>query len=433
MSIVTIGFGALPNVHNAGGWHSDCKTGVTMLNTPLPSTTSSISDAGLYQTDTPDVRVCLLTSISDMLRWAELWIDLDRRTSASMVYFQSYEWCRTWMLAQNENSIPQILMVIEHGALVAVWPLMRQKLGGGLFALRALGEPHTQYANILTENGTLSSACISAIQHSLKHIQNVDTLILTYVPQTSLLVKVLPKKSTVASMANEACYLELLLFKDAADYWVKAGKRKRYNRKKAIAILSDLGEVRLEVYRPGMANYEAMIAENLAMKNVWLRQTGRFSIGLTASYHQDFINALPGANDDGAILFALMAGNRPIAFEFGFLQNGHFNCYMTSYGWGYRYASPGTLLIGMVIEWLIDRGAKTFDLLGNPEDYKRSWTNVALPLSGHIYNFTWAGALYGNVWSRSLRPTLKALYRRVPQALRTSINIVRKLNIPVVL
>jgi CelD/BcsL family acetyltransferase involved in cellulose biosynthesis len=386
-----------------------------------------ISDR-LYQYNTDGVKVVILNSMAKMLEWQTPWQELERHSTAALIYFQSFDWCKTWLLHHGEYATPHVIIAIEHGAVVAVWPLMLQRNALGLKALRSIGDPHTQYANILTATGCLNPAVCKAVSDTLQNTATADLLHINYVPAHSALKAILPAESDIATLQNEAAHFDLRQFQTSADYGVQESKSQRRMRKKATTLLSGLGAVRLEVVRPGSAQFAGLVEKCFAMKLLWLQRTGRIGMGLMEPSHEVFLSNLPGSTSalEGTIVFALMAGNKPVAIEFGMLNHGHYYSYLGSFAWGWRHASPGSLQIAKTIDWLIDNGVKTFDLMGNPENYKQTWTSQKVCLSSHIVGFTFRGKCHGAVWISALRPALKKTYRLMPSSLRSAMNMLRK-------
>jgi CelD/BcsL family acetyltransferase involved in cellulose biosynthesis len=72
----------------------------------------------------------------------------------------------------------------------------------------------------------------------------------------------------------------------------------------------------------------------------------------------------------------------------------------------------------MTVCWLIENGVKTYDLLGNPADYKENWSNRTLGLQTYALPASLAGRAYASLWTARLRPGLKRLYYGLPFRLR---------------
>lgn len=76
---------------------------------------------------------------------------------------------------------------------------------------------------------------------------------------------------------------------------------------------------------------------------------------------------------DALGLYGLWLGDRLIACLYGFLEARTFYYYLGGFDPGVAHLSPGTLIVGMVIEDAIRRGASRFDFLRGSEPYKRWW------------------------------------------------------------
>jgi CelD/BcsL family acetyltransferase involved in cellulose biosynthesis len=358
------------------------------------------------------------------------WRSLDATSSAPLVWFQSYEWCRNWLECDAaRTAAPRVLVLVSQGRLVAVWPMMTAKLALMLRTLRGLGEPHSQYANILTENGHLTDAEADLFCRSVRKLGGVAAMGFSCVPAASPLARVLDRLGALPAAANASTTLDLSQFGDASAYEDTVQGKARRNLKRSIRILEAQGLLSFDVLRPGMPNYREAVEACVAMKLAWLARTGRVGLGLQAG-HARFLSALSCVNDgkDGPYAFVLSVAGRPAAIELGYLQRGHYYCYMGAFRQSLAQASPGTVQMQKSIAWLIDQGAQTFDLLANPSEYKRGYQSNTVPLLEYAIGFSVAGQLYSDLWLGRLMPAVKRSYGRLPQRLRTGVAIARRLE-----
>lgn len=372
-----------------------------------------------------------LTSLEHMERVSEAWQKLEQASTAPLTWFQTYQWCSNWIRVHgNDEYWPRIYMLYEGNELVAIWPLMIEKSTTGIKILRSLGEPHSQYANILTRDGKLTDAQALILRSALP-ASRADTIVLNLVPEGSPLAKVMPATSETVELKNEAANLELAQFKKASDFLEAASKSLKKNRKRGLGILAREGEVHLQVFRPGTPKYDEYIKTCLELKAAWIGRTGRVSFGLAFQDHNSFLSSLPVGKDssDGPIVFVLFAGKKPVAYELGFLHHTHYYCYLGSFVWRYRDASPGKIQMEMTIGWLIDHGAKSYDLLANPADYKKNFSSATVPLTGYAWSLTFAGRAHSVIWTRTVRPIVKRLHGKLPAEFRKGLNIVSKLEL----
>jgi CelD/BcsL family acetyltransferase involved in cellulose biosynthesis len=381
----------------------------------------------LSQTGTVLLR---LTSLEDMAVAQTLWRALDARSQARHVWFQSFEWCYQWMRHHgHKRCTPLVYMVVRDGEAKAVLPLMRTKKRVGVTSLRMLGAPHTQYANVLTATGQLTALEHDLLGTALMQETGIDQLLFDLVPQGSPLNDLLPRGSRVAHLDNQSSQLDLAQFETVADYEQSLGKKSSRNLRRAVNQFEHAGALRFEVLRPATAGYLDLVTRCLTMKASWLAATGRISQGLEQGDHGAFLAALQtGHCDEGPIAFALRLNGKPIAIELGYLQRGHYYAYMGAFDWGWRNLSPGKLQMHKSICWLIENGADRLDLLGNPSGYKQHYASHTLAMSGFAVNRSWRGRTYTTLWTRNIKPRLKAVFHRMPEDWRTSLHVMRKIE-----
>ena len=370
---------------------------------------------------TTEFRFHTLVSIRDMINAAEIWRELDRTTSAPNCFFQSYDWCKSWLEHHGGDSHrPIIHMVTQGGRAVAILPMMRVKAWGPVHVLRPLGEPHTQYAGVLTPNGSIPTEALQLLRRALLDVSGIDTIVVQYLPRGSPLQLILGPQSEVQTMVNEASQFDLSVFANSSDFAASMPARRRQAKRRAVAAMHDDGELQLKVIWPGEPAFAIAVGQCLHWKKDWIAQTGRMNSGLGLKGHEAFLASIPGSLEQGgAVIFALYAGARPIAYQLGFIYRRQYHLYTASFDWSLRRWSLGTVLIDMTIGWLISHDVSIFDLMGNPAPYKENWSNQHLQLSGHIISLSARGKIYSALWNRTLRPALKTVYFQLPQTFRT--------------
>lgn len=385
----------------------------------------------LNQSGTDGLAAVCLHSLEDISARATAWLRLDAASQAGHCYFQSHDWCRAWLEQHgDEGCTPFVIMLLRGNEAVAVLPLMRCTEFGIVRVLRPLGDPHTQYGNVLTQAGTLTACETALLRHTLQSEGRADSIIINYIPEGSPLADVLGPETRARELDNAAAQLDLSAPRVSGDQLAGLSKNQRRARRKSQAILGELGPLRLDVLRPGDSGYVSAIHHCVALKKNWIKHTGRIGSGLDYEGHAEFLARLPASTSrDGGIVFALKAGEATVAYEIGFLQRGHYYSYLGAFVWGLRHASPGTLQIEMTLDWLAANGAKTFDLLGNPVEYKALWSNREVALSCHVCDLSALGRLYSRLWVRSARPMLKAAYHRLPTSVRRAAVVLRLVDL----
>lgn len=361
-----------------------------------------------------------------MAEAAAAWRDLEARAGDPLTYFQSADWCLKWIETfAGPKCRPEIHTLWQDGRLIAVWPLMAS--GGALKRLEPLGWPHSQYANLLTDPLYGGGATAGLLARLAGH----DVALLDGVPDGSALAGLLGETPPLASLANSAAMLDLSAFATPQAYADTLSKTQRRNRNRRRNALAREGALSFAVLFPGDAGFAEGVAACVALKRQWLRETGRRGTGLAFEGFDRFLASLSGdeAALSGACLSVLKAGDRLVAGEIGFLHHGHYHAYLGAFDWALREASPGKVQMDMTVCWLIGRGVKTYDLLGNPADYKDSWSNRTLGLQSYALPASLAGRAYAGLWTERLRPGLKRLYYGLPYRLRRLAQIGQSLGL----
>ncbi len=386
------------------------------LNLPEPPEIAAYSG----QTGANLLRVHALVSIQDIVNAEDLWRDLEESSTAPNCFFQSYAWCKSWAEHHgDERHQPVILMLTRNTKAIAILPLMQVMVRGGIKVMRALGEPHTQYTNLLTQNGSLDDAATDVLREALHSWPNIDAIFVQYVPELSPLQKVFGKLSEIPTLRNEASQYELKTFSSVEAFTKSLPVRRRQAQRRAASALQGDGPLLLEVIWPDDAKFTGALSQCLRWKDEWISNTGRMNAGINDKSHNVFLASIQSAaHKDGSVIFALKAGERPVAYQLGFIHHGHYHLYTASFEWRLRRWSLGTVLIDMTIGWLIENKIKIFDLMGNPAPYKGNWSNHSLILSAFMTSKTWRGKLYAHLWVKLLRPRLKNIYHHLPQAIR---------------
>jgi CelD/BcsL family acetyltransferase involved in cellulose biosynthesis len=369
----------------------------------------------------------VLTSLSEILAHKNAWCDLEQRSTADLVWFQSFEWCFNWMKHHNGNQSPFVLMLLENSKAVAVLPLMKSRNRLGLRMLCTLGEPHTQYGNILTENGMLTPSQVQMFETALAETSQFDALVCNYVPEGSPLAQVLQNARPLKRLDNQSMLIDLKPFESKASYDSSLSKNTFKNLRRRRKHLEDMGTLSFTILRSTDTGFANAVADCIAMKQQWLNATGRLGVGFNQSGHAEFIKSIKDSakNPDGPLAFVLNLAGKPLAIEVGFQQRGHYYSYIGAFDWHQRQHAPGRLQMHETIGWLIEQGATTMDLLANPTDYKRDIASRSIELGSFAISHTVPSRLYVNVWTAWGKPTLKRVIAATPESWRAKLNHLR--------
>lgn len=369
------------------------------------------------------LQVDCLRSMPEIKQFAPKWWQFENEHAARLDWFQTSEWCLNWLVHHADNRIsPRILVLREGDRVVAVLPLMVRVDRLGLRILRVLGDPHSQYAGMLCRDGTLSPAETHLLRKALHSMADADAAVINLVPADSPLAAILSGDSVIPSLNNVSSVLDLSGFRSSADYAASLCKARRKSRNRRKKRLAEAGVIAFRVLRPCDPDHARQVARSMALKQSWLKRTGRVSAGLSMNNHPRFLTSLR----DSGILFELSISGEPIALELGFLRNRYFYSYLGSFDWRWRDLSPGKAQMDFVVDWLIDNGVAAYDFLAHPSSYKDSWSDTTVPLNSHVVEITKRGSIYARCWINSTRPALKRAMEAIPDDYRAGLQIVMK-------
>ncbi len=358
----------------------------------------------------------VLTGTAEIDAIAEDWRALEAACSDRLTYFQTFDWCRGWIetFCQPGGPRPHIRTVWMGERLVALWPLMIVD-GPGIRRLETLGEPHSQYCNLLLADGENTSGAMTLLLD--RDLGNgCDVAVLRPVPATSPLAPHLKHLPPIAGYSNEASVLNLSEYPNSEAYWAGLGKLQKRNRNRRRNQLARLGDLSFSVVWPDQEEFSTLVDTAVAMKRRWLVETNRLSAGFGMGGYETFLKGLGGSSAalSGACVSVLRAGDRVVAVEIGFIRHRHYYAYIGGFDWELKDLSPGKVQMEMTVGWLIDNGVAAYDLLPNPADYKASWSNHSVPAVGYALPKTWKGRFYAGSWLPTLRPALKRMWSHVP-------------------
>lgn len=360
-------------------------------------------------------------SVEDLEKLRSAWQALERSTSQPYIYFQSFDWVLEWCrihCANSESPSPsmRIYILLRNNKLSMVWPLMASKSVTGLTNLCFLTEPHGQYGNVIVDENTVSVNTAKRLWQHIQKSPDIDAITLDQYPQNSFVRIVLEGSGIVENSHRHASILNLDGFEDWEEYTASLSKKQRKQRKQKRNKLAREGDIRYEVYYGGSTKYAELIALALEWKQEWLRETGRRATVLSQRSTFEFLSKLagkPGNSQnapEGAVLGVLTIDNVPLAIEIGFVLSRHYYCYLGAFDWAKREFSPGKIQMEESQQWAKEVGISKFDFLGDPADYKSSWTDEEDPFESRSVAVSWRGYVYSSLWKARLRPTVRKIF-----------------------
>jgi CelD/BcsL family acetyltransferase involved in cellulose biosynthesis len=376
-----------------------------------------------------DLKTEIVGDLAGMRALADEWRRLERETTDSFTYFQSNEWCLRWAeaffadLRASEDIRIRILCIRRGGRLVSLWPLTACRRPLGIWLLRFMGEPHSQYGNMLIDRRRLGIAEARECWSQAMGRLDVDAIVLDRLPITGPLAQILGAGNLYREHGHVSSIMDLGQFRDWQDYGASLSRAARKSRRKRRRELESEGCVEFRIFSGGTAGFRETVARSLRLKAHWLEATGKPVSNIADSRTEAFLSALDGDADEpsGAVASALLLDGEPIATEIGFCRSGHYYSFLGAFDWDRRDFSPGKIHLEAVLKWAFDAGLSKFDLLGHPSAYKQHWSNSTAGLAGYGAARTLKGAAYARLWRPNLKPFAKQAFERLPLSFRRQV------------
>lgn len=371
-----------------------------------------------------ELRPRVLSGLSEIRSIEAQWRALEGKCEEGFTFFQTFDWCVNWIEEFCERPAPvgqpRIMTLWQGDHLVLLWPAMISNRSFGATVLQSLGEPHTQYSTALHDPVADEGALRSGFENLLKSMDDVDLVNFDAVPEGSLLGRLSGAQPVVTETQNETAIFELSAFASWDDVAATWSSSQRKNRKRRLKKLGELGEVGLAPVWAGEARYEELVALSVEWKKRWLAETGRLSRGFSMDGYDEFLKSMRSdvSGRSGGILLCLEIDGAPVAIEMGFIHRNEYYAYIGGFDYDLAHLSPGKVAMEMALQWLMENGIASYDLLGNPAEYKSSWSTKTVALDNYARTMTIRGKLYNDMWLERLRPVLKKTYLSAPAGVR---------------
>lgn len=393
-----------------------------------------------FQYDGKHYSIACYTSLDQIQSLKGPWVALENRSDNDLIYFQSYDWCYTWCKthtqiegtgsAENSKIDIRIFAVFCEGELVQLWPLMLNRSRFKLSRLQCLTLPHGQYGNILVNRDHCDIRCGKIVWQHIRKMAKCDVVNFDQFPADGYLAQILGNNGCVENSNKYASILELSQYENWESFQSTLSRNQRKQRRQIQTRLSKLGNLSYDVILGNDPQYAGLVKHALHMKNVWLKNTGRNMDVISHPHTGIFLQQLSGAEQEpnknpqppqGAILGVLKLDDQAIAIEIGACLGRHYYSYLGAFDWRYRNYSPGKIQIQEAQKWAMSVGIEYFDFLGDPADYKSSWTDRQFKLQSRSIPLSTVGYFYSKIWKSNLRPMGKSMFHKFSVSTRSKL------------
>lgn len=324
--------------------------------------------------------------------WEDLLAQCPHRTP-----FLTHDWMMTWWKHFGVGKELCILVIREHGRLVAIAPLMKYR---GQFYERYVKVPVRVIETMANYHSNRVDLIFAEFRYEV--LATLWKYLLTQTGWDCLrLYPVLADSPTVAGLRRlaihqgvRAAFLPdqtspyLTIQQEWAEYTRQLPGELQRKARKAERLKAD-GDLKTEIVTRD-ADVEARLSEMFGVaEKGWAGQEGT-AISSTEQLRGFYADLAHVAHQrDWLFLGVLKAGEQPIAFEYNLRYNQ--TAYNLKIGFDPAYAryNPGTVLRYSMLSDIFQNGhrLREFDFLGGAEPYKFMWTQQARPhLKIYLYH-----------------------------------------------
>jgi CelD/BcsL family acetyltransferase involved in cellulose biosynthesis len=343
------------------------------------------------------------------------WNDLFGRAGRDTQLFQTFNWNWHWAnhylphRAEDQRTCSLAIVAGRlEGRLVMLWPLVLERTAG-LAALRWMGEPVSQYGDVLLEDVPGAQELLQQAWRAILARLGADVLHLRKVRADAVVGPLLRQMGMAEVARAEAPFLDLASAPDFATYDQRYGAKARKNRRRLMRRLTERGDAALERHTVG-PEAAAAARQALALKQAWIRTTGRLSPALAdARFAAFFADAAEGrGRPAGCGVTVLKSMGVPAALGIDLTCAGRRAAHVIVHDPQLEAFSPGTLLLQEWVRGACGDGVATFDLLAPAYAYKLDWADGSVGVGDYALGITPAGRLYARLYLGLVRERLKA-------------------------
>ncbi|AZO79891.1 MULTISPECIES: GNAT family N-acetyltransferase [unclassified Bosea (in: a-proteobacteria)] len=356
----------------------------------------------------------ILTGRDAFLALKPEWDALFARAGLPHQLFQRHaflrHWCDHYLVADD-----RLCLVIgrEAGRLVMLWPLERRHRLG-LVLVRLMGAPVAQFGDVLIEADPRREHWLERGWEALRR-RGVDLVELRLVRDDGALGHCNRLGLTTPVVSQEAPFADLALrvAPDGPSLAYPGRDRSGYRRR--LRRLAERGEIAFISIAPGR-EARALAEQAVAMKRESLVQHGVIAPTVADPRFARFFAELAADLDDeaGLRLSVVSCSGRPIGIDLSFDCKGRSFGHVIASDPGFEREGLGRVLVHHAFASARARGSSIFDLLAPADPYKQEHADGAVPVRDFTVPLSWRGQLACDFALPHLRPTLKAIAKRLP-------------------
>lgn len=377
-----------------------------------------------------EISVSRISSLEEMASIAADWRSLEDEVDQSSLIFQSFDWCYTWaetFLGTCQHKKLCILVARANNRVIAIVPTMIDNISG-LRCLCWLTQPYGQYGDILCAPQFQTPQTSDALLAGLKSQDDIDLVHLRHVREGGFASAFAQQHLSESGYYETAPFMDLAQYADEKSYQARYNKTQRRRRKKIANTIEQFGEISFTKHSKG-ETFDQLSELLLKFKQSWIAERGLHTSALRSSMMTAFIKALSqreGSYVETA-LTELKAGDLSISQELGLRYKGRHCAFITAHDPEHTNLSPGRLHMDHSQRLALADKITTFDLMVPGDAYKASWSSGVVKVSDYAMPLTWRGNIHYRIYIRFLRPIMRFIYLRSPDAIRHKAIVLSKL------
>lgn len=277
-----------------------------------------------------------------------------------------YEWVEPWVRLKSFQNKIYVITAEAGGKIVGIAPFYIETKG----FVKILRTVPVHFGDFYTLISDRSQEVVSQILKYVKKYEEWNVVHFYNVNNKNILHQ---------SLLNEGFKSKEIVNIHAANF-----KGKDFNEFLLTLSKNTRGQYRKKwnrLVREGDVKFEAITDSNSYMNNVdtmnrlynlrWAKDSTPL---LSQEYYNMRNEAIAPCFDKGkAVMYKLSFNNQAIAYRLGFLNNGSFYDWKVVHDPEFNYYSPGNLMVGKIIDSIIENGYHEFNFMTGDYRYKRSW------------------------------------------------------------
>lgn len=358
----------------------------------------------------------VVETLAGLAALAEPWNALAARAALSRQGFQSFAWLRTWAEHYADDGQKLKLVLGWTGdELALIWPLGARH-SFGLTSLGFLGEPLSQYHDVLVVDGEIGDRLLAGALDFVRRLPH-DILRLRRVREDSRLAVALRAGGARVVRSELAPFIDFGAAKTFQAFERGLSSKERANRRRRLRQIQQLGQIAFES-PTAPESVDALIAIAMAFKREWARKGGHYAPALFDPRFERCFRDAARSRDPNASLrvFAIRLDGHPIGVEISFGYRDRLFGHVLAPDPALAKFGLGKVLADAAIADAFAQGYQVYDLLAPANAYKSAWTADAVGVTDYSLAATLRGEMADALF-RQVKQIGRRWIGRAPSAL----------------